>query len=264
MNAHPGPAAATSSPPRAGPAACATVKATAFSDTACGTSSGGTSSGTIACCGGIPSVASSPYSATPASSSPGVTTSASASAPSAAAASACHDWVAMIRRRRSSTSARAPAGSASRNVGIAAAVASSATSAGERVSSTISQPAAICCIQKPRFDTIPAAHRRRKVGLRSGAYGLPAFPGRVRPLLVRATTPRSDTEALDHEPGDLFARVLLLAGDELVVSHGKRLEQPGLHVVCAPPPGLVLDPEWHDALADGRVAEVLLERAQSR
>jgi hypothetical protein len=72
-------------------------------------------------------------------------------------------------------------------------------------------------------------------------------------------TSGSDSEGVDHELGDVGAGVLLLAGDELVVADREGLEEAGLNVVGAPLSGLVLDPEGHHALADGGVAEVLLD-----
>src|SRR6185295_8104760 len=76
--------------------------------------------------------------------------------------------MAISRRRRSTMSASAPAGSASSMTGMLSAASTSATSDGEEESEVISQPAPTSCIQVPTFDTIVAIHRLRNSVLRSG------------------------------------------------------------------------------------------------
>src|SRR5438045_1074924 len=76
--------------------------------------------------------------------------------------------MAISRRRRSTMSANAPAGSASSMTGMLSAASTSATSDGEEESEVISHPAPTSCIQVPTFETIVAIHRLRKSVLRSG------------------------------------------------------------------------------------------------
>src|SRR5262245_31014365 len=85
-------------------------------------------------------------------------------------------------RRRSSTSASAPAGNAKRKAGAALAVCSSATSAADVVSDVISQAAATTCIHEPMLDANDATHKARKTLLRSGSHGDACRPCTWSPL----------------------------------------------------------------------------------
>ncbi len=167
----PGPEAATMKPPRAGPTARATLNPAAFSATADDSFPGSTSSGTIACQAGAFIAAPRPRAAVKPSSIQRFTTSSIVRAPSMPAASSIHTWVTNNKRRRSTTSARAPAGSATRKTGRLVAACTSAIMTGEVVSVVISHAAPMFCIQVPRFDTTEAIHRARNTGLRSGPHG---------------------------------------------------------------------------------------------
>src|SRR5262245_56282881 len=89
-------------------------------------------------------------------------------------------------RRRSSTSASAPAGTAKRKAGAALAVCNNATSVAEAVSDVISQAAATTCIHEPMLDASAATHSAKKTLFRSGSHvdpirwgdlaSMPAFP----------------------------------------------------------------------------------------
>jgi hypothetical protein len=157
----PGPVDAVVSPPSAGPTARARLKATAPSATAAARSARDTSSGVIACQAGAVIAEPIPRANVRPSRSSGVTRPASVSPPSVAAATSIHVCVTSSRRRRSTTSASAPAGNASRKNGRLAAVCMSATSRGEGASVVISHAPAASCIHVPRLDTSDASQMRR-------------------------------------------------------------------------------------------------------
>src|SRR5438046_10404002 len=71
-------------------------------------------------------------------------------------------------RRRSTMSARAPAGSASSISGRLSAASTSATIDGEDESDVINQPAPTSCIHVPALETIVAIHRLRNSAVCSG------------------------------------------------------------------------------------------------
>jgi len=129
-----------------------------FSEIAGASSARGTSSGVSDPKAGKPSAEPRASAAVRTSRSAGVVTCASVMVPSAPARSNCHTWLASTTLRRSSTSASAPAGSASTKFGAELAVCSSATSAAEVVSEVISQEAATRCIHEPTFDASDASH----------------------------------------------------------------------------------------------------------
>src|SRR5262245_22266319 len=91
-------------------------------------------------------------------------------------------------RRRSSTSASAPAGTAKRKAGAALAVCNNATSVADAVSDVISQAAATTCIHEPMLDASEATHSAKKTLFRSGSHvdairwgdpaSMPACPSR--------------------------------------------------------------------------------------
>ena len=96
---------------------------------------------------------------------------ASVSPPSRQAAASIHAWVISSNRRRSTTSASAPAGKPTRNTGRLVAVCSSATSTAEDVSEVISQAAPTLCIQVPTLDATEAIQSARNTGWASGLHG---------------------------------------------------------------------------------------------
>src|ERR1700674_3396320 len=97
-NDHPDPAAATPSPPRAGPRARATLNPAEFSATAAACLRGETISGVIACHAGSFITAPSPRRNVKANSIQGLTTFSSVNTPNAADATTIQLWV--KRRRR--------------------------------------------------------------------------------------------------------------------------------------------------------------------
>src|ERR1700688_2844374 len=174
MKVQPGPAMATIRPPSAGPAARAMLKPMLPSAIAPGSSGRGTSSGMIACQAGLLAAAPRPSRNVKPSSHQGVIQPASVSTPRPAAATVIHPWVTSSSRRRSSTSASAPAGSARKNDGRLVAACTSATSVVDVVKDVIIQEAPTFCSQVPTLDATVAIHSQRKSGLCSGLQGVTA------------------------------------------------------------------------------------------
>src|SRR5574340_843348 len=133
-------AAAITRPPSAGPTARATLNPAEFSATPAGKRSGETISGVMACQAGSFITAPSPSKKVNSSRIQGVTTPRKVSRPRVAAASTIQDWVKINRRRRSTTSASAPAGRITRKTGRLLAACTRLTIRGERLSEVISQP----------------------------------------------------------------------------------------------------------------------------
>ena len=135
---------------------------------ACTRSSRGTSSGMMALQAGAVSAEPMPMANVSASSTPAVTACPSVSAARVAAARMVQTWVAIRKTRRSTMSASAPPGRASRNTGMMVAACTMATISGRGASTVISQPAPVFCNQVPSQATTLAIHSMRKVRLRSG------------------------------------------------------------------------------------------------
>src|ERR1700676_3960612 len=187
MKVQPGPAMATIRPPSAGPAARAMLKPMLASAMAPGSSGRGTSSGMIACKAGLLAAAPIPSRKVKLRSDQGVIQPASVSAPRAAAASVIHPWVTSSNRRRSITSASAPAGSASKNDGRLVAACTSATSVVDVVNDVIIHEAPTFCSQVPTLDATVAIHSQRKRRCRSGLQAESGAAG--PPALAPALTP---------------------------------------------------------------------------
>jgi hypothetical protein len=98
----------------------------------------------------------------------GVVTPRIVSRPSPAAASNIQPCVTSKSLRRSTTSANAPAGRATRKTGKLVAAWTNATTVGDGVSSVISHAAPTFCIQVPMLDVTEAIQRARNRGCRSG------------------------------------------------------------------------------------------------
>src|SRR5437016_12310441 len=98
--------------------------------------------------------------------------------------------MAMSRRRRSTMSARAPAGNASSIIGMLSAASTSATIDGEDESEVINQPDPTSCIHVPMLDTMVAIQRLRKRAFRRG------LQAEESDLIPAAST----------EPGEVMAR----------------------------------------------------------
>jgi len=99
----------------------------------------------------------------------GVVRPARVRAPRPAAAMSIQHWVNKSRRRRSTTSAKAPAASERRNTGKLAEVSTRETSSGEVESEVMSQSAPTSCIQVPMLEASAASHSARKSGCRKGS-----------------------------------------------------------------------------------------------
>src|SRR5689334_11900400 len=128
-----------------------------------------TSSGMIACHAGAFMAAPSPSAKVSKSKLHGVIACRRVKAPSSAATHSIQPCVTSNRRRRSTTSATAPAGSPIRNTGKVVAACTSATMVGLGAKEVISQAAPTFCIQVPMFEATAAIQRARKSGWRSGA-----------------------------------------------------------------------------------------------
>src|ERR1700680_1389403 len=170
-----------------GQAARAMLKPMLPSAMAPGSSGRGTSSGMIACQAGLLAAAPRPSRKVNPRSDQGVIQPASVSAPRAAAATVIHPWVTSSNRRRSITSASAPAGSASKNDGRLVAACTSATSVVDVVNDVIIQEAPTFCSQVPTLDATVAIHSQRKRRCRSGLQAESAAAG--PPALAPALTP---------------------------------------------------------------------------
>src|SRR3954462_8523599 len=168
-NAAAGPAAATSSPPIAGPTARATLALAPLSSAASGSSSRGTSSVWTAWKQGAPSACPTARTAVRASSRFGVTPPAAVNTASAAEASSISVWLSSNSRRRSRMSPSAPAGMTRRKTGSVAAVCTRAICRALPPRSPISHCAPTVWAQVPVLATNWAIHRARNQVCRSGA-----------------------------------------------------------------------------------------------
>src|SRR5690349_11267723 len=155
----------------AGPTARARLNPALLSATATGRSRRPTSSGTMACQAGALSADPRPSRKVSVSSPQSDIAPASVSAPSRHAVASIHAWVISSNRRRSITSASAPAGKPTRKTGRLVAVCSRATSTAEDVSEVISQAAPTLCIQVPTLDATEAIQSARNTGWASGLHG---------------------------------------------------------------------------------------------
>ena len=91
--------------------------------------------------------------------------------PSIAEATTIQLCVISRKRRRSTRSARAPAGRITRNTGSVLAAVTKLTLSGDVVSWVISQPAPTFCIHVPVYEITAALHKERNSGSRNGAHG---------------------------------------------------------------------------------------------
>ena len=98
----------------------------------------------------------------------GVIASRNVNTPSTLAAASIQPWVANNKRRRSTRSAIAPAGSPTRKTGRLVAACTSATIVGLGASDVISHAAPTFCIQVPMLDATDANQRARNSGWRRG------------------------------------------------------------------------------------------------
>src|SRR5436305_3873944 len=163
-----GPEAATTRPARAGPAARAMLKPMLPRVTAAGRSSRGTISGMLACQAGPFKAAPSPSRKVKPRRIQGVVAPAAVNAQRPKAATVIQVWVTRSSRRRSSTSATAPAGRDSRNIGRLVAAWTRATSVGDGVSVVIIHDAPTFWNHVPTLEATLAIHSQRNTVWRSG------------------------------------------------------------------------------------------------
>src|ERR1700738_5346523 len=175
-----GPDAPTIKPPNAGPIARAMLMPTALNVIAAGKSAGGTNSGVIACQTGLLIADPTPRRKVSESKRPGDIWPVNASTPIVPTATHIQICMTSSRRRRSTTSASAPAGRANNTTGRLPAVSTSATSTGEGVNEVINHDSPTSCIHVPMLDTTVAIQSARNTDSRSGLQAdarLPAsFP----------------------------------------------------------------------------------------
>ena len=183
-NTQPGPTAATTTPPSAGPTARARFMFNPLSAAACGSRARSTRSGWIACQEGAAIALPQPSAKVRPRITAGDVMPRKVTAASAAAAMNIAPCAPSSNRRRSTTSAQAPAGSASSTIGRLEAVCTRETSSG--VVSISSHCAPTVCIQVPTLDANWAIHSARNIACRrSGAQadagaGVEATPRRTR------------------------------------------------------------------------------------
>src|SRR5436305_10386217 len=162
------PAEATTRPARAGPRARAMLNPMLDRVTAAGRSARGTISGTLACQAGPFRAAPRPRRKVKERRIQGVVAWAAVNAQRPKAARVIQLWVRISRRRRSSTSATAPAGKESRNIGRLVAAWTSATSVGDGLIVVIIHDAPTFWNQVPILEATLAIHSQRKIVCRSG------------------------------------------------------------------------------------------------
>jgi len=172
-----GPVAATSTPARAGPTARARLTLRLPSEAAAGICSRGTSSGWIACQPGPVRALPQPMRKTRAMSTEGVVRPAAVRIASAVLTAVIATDRAIRRRRRSSTSARTPAGSDRKSTGSSEAACTREVRVGALGWWTSIHWAPTVCIQVPTLEPSWAIHSERKVGSRRGAHELPPPAG---------------------------------------------------------------------------------------
>ena len=199
-----GPAAATISPATAGPTARARLTATPLSASADGKSRRPTSSGMIACQAGAFSALPVPTRKVNSRRLQTFAPPSSVSPPRAALARSIQLCVTIRSRRRSTTSASAPATNARRKTGSVVAAWTRAIRIGEMVRDVISQVAPTSCIQVPTFDASAASHRARNSGcLRGSQTGAAARVGAAAGAAERTVC---ECGSVIRTPGAVFPR----------------------------------------------------------
>src|SRR3989454_8000041 len=229
-----GPAAATRTPPRAGPIARPMLIGSAFSATAGVSSDGGPSSGVIACQVGVFIAPPIPGANFKTRSVGGVMRSRNARTASSAAAASIQVWVTSSSRRRSTISATAPAGSPTTKTGRLVALCTRATINGDGESEVIAHAAPTFCIHVPTLEMSEAIHSARNTGCDSGAQADSAVPS-LPPIL------QLDVEVCGIMASSTADRIADLEADGLDGGLEARRDRPVgsyLRVHPGPPPGL--------------------------
>src|SRR5229473_564100 len=167
-NTRAGPAAATRTPPRAGPMARPMFTGNALRVTARVSSDAGTSSDVIACQVGVFIATPMPRANVNARSVVAVIRPRNASTASSPAARSIQHWVTRSSRRRSTISAIAPAGRPTTKTGRLVALCTRATIKGDGESEVMAHAALTFCIHVPMFETSEAIHSARNTGCDSG------------------------------------------------------------------------------------------------
>ena len=191
-NTQPAPTHATTRPPIAGPTARATFMFRPLSAAAWGSNERSTRSGWIACHAGAATALPQPRTNVSSRTHAGDVMPRNVPTARAVAAVNIASCAPRSRRRRSTRSAHAPAGSARSTIGRLEAVCTSDTSSGEL--SINNHCAPTVCIQVPTFDANCAIHNARNIANASGAHAdaapEPAFRSPLTPFRVPAPTAR--------------------------------------------------------------------------
>src|SRR6266850_2575936 len=167
-NTRAGPAAATRTPPRAGPMARPMFTGNALSVTARVSSDAGTGSDVIACQVGVFIATPTPRANVNARSVVAVIRPRNASPASRPAARSIQLCVTSSSRRRSTISAIAPAGSPTTKTGRLVALCTRATINGDGESEVMAHAALTFCIHVPTLEMSEAIHSARNTGCDSG------------------------------------------------------------------------------------------------
>src|ERR671913_1022309 len=179
-----GPVAAMTNPPIAGPMARERFMLTPPRAIAWGSSLLGTRSGWSDCHVGRFTASPKPSAKVSARSSAGVMAPIQVRTASTRATKNIQTWTAISSLRRSTMSAKAPAGKAATRKGKLVAVCTSATRVGEGESEVISHAAPTFCIQVPTLAATEAIQRALKTGWRNGPQ---ADAGAASPLATGGT-----------------------------------------------------------------------------
>src|SRR5438128_4174397 len=171
-----GPAAATRTPPTAGPIARPMCTGNALSVTARVSSGGGTSSDVMACHVGVFIAAPMPRANVSPRSVVAVIRPANVSTARSPAATSIQHCVTSSSRRRSTISATAPAGSPTTKTGRLVALCTRATINGDGESDVMAHAALTFCIHVPMLETSEAIHSARNTGCDSGVQADSAVP----------------------------------------------------------------------------------------
>ena len=212
----------------------ATLKPMLFSAIASRSSGRGTCSGVSDCSTGVASAEAMPAISSPATSSAGVIAPACVVTPRYSAARPMTMLTPISSRRRLTTSASAPAGSASRNSGSVAATCTSATQVALGAISVISQPAPTSRIQVPMLPTSAAVHMTAKTRCLNGAQAPAGGALIVRAPCSRASGAGSERPARTAQRAPEAARIGGRHGARPGLRMGMAVHAAGAGAACSP------------------------------
>src|SRR6266404_2195195 len=222
-----GPDAPMMNPPNAGPNARATLKPTTLRVIAADKSVGRTNSGVIACQTGLSIAVPMPRRKVSKSRRAGVICPVNASTPIVPAATTIQICMTSSRRRRSTISARAPAGRANSTTARLPAVSTSATSTGEVVNDVINHDSPTSCIHVPMLDTTVAIQSARNTDSRSGLQADARLPASLPSRSLAKGVFLADFDIpLDQNP-NTYTVTAKLRGRKNEIKHRRALADHG-------------------------------------